>query len=86
MITGVDLIQEQIRSAQGHTLRLKQEDIVFKVCVCVCVRVCVCLCAFLQVCEGKGWHKASKAPPAKPGRNAARERVRPVPRPRPPAA
>lgn len=27
MITGVDLIQEQIRAAQGHVLRYKQEDI-----------------------------------------------------------
>lgn len=27
MITGVDLIQEQIRAAQGITLRFKQEDI-----------------------------------------------------------
>ena len=31
MITGVDLIQEQIRVAQGEKLRLTQEDIVFKV-------------------------------------------------------
>jgi biotin carboxylase len=31
MITGVDLIQEQIRVAQGHPLRFKQEDITFKV-------------------------------------------------------
>ena len=31
MITGVDLIQEQIRVAQGHPLRLKQEDIQFNV-------------------------------------------------------
>jgi len=30
MITGVDLIQEQIRVAQGEKLRLTQEDIVFK--------------------------------------------------------
>ncbi|KIZ07144.1 acetyl-CoA carboxylase, biotin carboxylase [Monoraphidium neglectum] len=30
MITGVDLIQEQIRVAQGHPLRFKQEDITFK--------------------------------------------------------
>ena len=30
MITGVDLIQEQIRAAQGETLRFKQEDIVIK--------------------------------------------------------
>jgi biotin carboxylase len=31
MITGVDLIQEQIRVAQGHKLRFTQEDIQFKV-------------------------------------------------------
>ena len=30
MITGVDHIQEQIRAAQGETLRFKQEDIVIK--------------------------------------------------------
>ena len=30
MITGVDLIQEQIRAAQGFPLRYKQEDIVIK--------------------------------------------------------
>jgi acetyl-CoA carboxylase biotin carboxylase subunit len=30
MITGVDLIQEQIRVAMGHPLRFKQEDIEFK--------------------------------------------------------
>jgi len=30
MITGVDLIQEQIRVAQGHPLRFKQEDIQYK--------------------------------------------------------
>ncbi len=29
MITGVDLIQEQIRVAQGHKLRMTQEDIKF---------------------------------------------------------
>ena len=27
MITGVDLIQEQLRAAQGHVLRFNQEDI-----------------------------------------------------------
>lgn len=31
MITGVDLIQEQLRAAQGQVLRFKQEDIVIKV-------------------------------------------------------
>ncbi len=31
MITGVDLIQEQIRAAQGEVLRFKQEDIQIKV-------------------------------------------------------
>ncbi len=31
MITGVDLIQEQIRVAQGMALTFKQEDIQFKV-------------------------------------------------------
>lgn len=31
MITGVDLIQEQIKVAMGERLTLKQEDIVFKV-------------------------------------------------------
>lgn len=30
MITGVDLIQEQLRAAQGQVLRFKQEDIVIK--------------------------------------------------------
>lgn len=30
MITGVDLIQEQIRAAQGEVLRFKQEDIQIK--------------------------------------------------------
>ena len=31
MITGVDLIQEQILAAQGEVLRFKQEDIQLKV-------------------------------------------------------
>jgi acetyl-CoA carboxylase biotin carboxylase subunit len=31
MITGIDLIQEQIRAAQGEVLRFKQEDIQIKV-------------------------------------------------------
>lgn len=31
MITGVDLIQEQIRVAQGEKLRYTQQDITFKV-------------------------------------------------------
>ncbi len=31
MITGIDLIQEQIRVAMGETLRHKQEDIKLKV-------------------------------------------------------
>lgn len=31
MVTGVDLIAEQIRAAQGEVLRLKQEDIQLKV-------------------------------------------------------
>lgn len=31
MVTGVDLIQEQIRVAQGHKLRYTQEDIKIKV-------------------------------------------------------
>ena len=31
MITGVDLIQEQLRAAQGQVLRFKQEDIEIKV-------------------------------------------------------
>lgn len=31
MITGVDLIQEQIKAAQGDVLRFKQEDIEIKV-------------------------------------------------------
>ena len=31
MITGVDLIAEQIRAAQGEVLRYKQEDIQLKV-------------------------------------------------------
>jgi biotin carboxylase len=30
MVTGIDLIQEQIRVAQGHPLRFTQEDIQFK--------------------------------------------------------
>lgn len=36
MITGIDLIQEQIRVAQGEPLRFTQNDIQFKVCECVC--------------------------------------------------
>lgn len=32
MVTGVDLICEQIRAAQGEVLRYKQEDIELKVC------------------------------------------------------
>ena len=31
MITGVDLIAEQIKAAQGQVLRFKQEDIQIKV-------------------------------------------------------
>ena len=31
MITGVDLVQEQLRAAQGEVLRFKQEDIKIKV-------------------------------------------------------
>lgn len=31
MVTGVDLIAEQIRAAQGEVLRYKQEDIQLKV-------------------------------------------------------
>ena len=31
MITGLDLIQEQVKAAQGEVLRYKQEDIQFKV-------------------------------------------------------
>ena len=31
MVTGVDLIQEQIRVAQGHELRFTQEDITITV-------------------------------------------------------
>jgi acetyl/propionyl-CoA carboxylase alpha subunit len=31
MVTGVDLIQEQIRVAQGHRLPFTQDDIVLKV-------------------------------------------------------
>lgn len=34
MITGIDLIQEQIRAAQGEVLRYKQEDIQIKVKLC----------------------------------------------------
>ena len=34
MVTGVDLIAEQIRAAQGEVLRLKQEDIQLKVRQC----------------------------------------------------
>lgn len=32
MVTGVDLIAEQIRAAQGEVLSYKQEDIQLKVC------------------------------------------------------
>ena len=35
MITGLDLIQEQVRAAQGEVLRWKQEDIKIKVGVWV---------------------------------------------------
>ena len=31
MVTGVDLIQEQIRVAMDHRLKFRQEDIVLKV-------------------------------------------------------
>ena len=31
MITGIDLIQEQIKAAQGEVLSFKQEDITLKV-------------------------------------------------------
>lgn len=31
MITGIDLIQEQVRCAMGDKLRFKQEDIKLKV-------------------------------------------------------
>jgi len=66
MITGVDLIQEQIRVAQGHKLRFKQEDITFKghsiecrinaedpfqVCVCMCL--CLCVLIWRQPAVGK---------------------------------
>jgi acetyl/propionyl-CoA carboxylase alpha subunit len=33
MITGIDLIQEQIRAAQGEVLRYKQEDIKISVSI-----------------------------------------------------
>ena len=36
MITGVDLIAEQIRAAQGEVLRYKQEDIQLKVSTKYC--------------------------------------------------
>jgi acetyl/propionyl-CoA carboxylase alpha subunit len=38
MITGVDLIQEQIRVAQGEKLRYTQQDITFKVTAGVLAR------------------------------------------------
>ena len=38
MITGVDLIQEQIKAAQGDVLRFKQEDIKIKVRELRCLR------------------------------------------------
>jgi acetyl/propionyl-CoA carboxylase alpha subunit len=39
MITGVDLIQEQIKVAQGEKLSFTQDDIKFTVRA-ACVRVC----------------------------------------------
>ena len=40
MITGLDLIQEQVRAAQGEVLRYKQEDIQFKVDATQCRLQC----------------------------------------------
>ena len=40
MITGLDLIQEQVRAAQGEVLRWKQEDIKIKVIVWQLNRIC----------------------------------------------
>ena len=37
MITGVDLIQEQIKAAQGQVLRFKQEDIQIKARPLFCI-------------------------------------------------
>ena len=45
MITGVDLIQEQIKAAQGDVLRFKQEDIVIKVCLDWYLSTGTCCCA-----------------------------------------
>ncbi|MGB2630716.1 MAG: acetyl-CoA carboxylase biotin carboxylase subunit [Candidatus Omnitrophota bacterium] len=36
MVTGVDLVKEQIRIAAGHKLSMKQEDIKFKGCAMEC--------------------------------------------------
>ncbi len=41
MITGVDLIAEQIRAAQGEVLRYKQEDIQLKVSTKCRLSVCL---------------------------------------------
>ena len=55
MITGVDLIQEQILAAQGEVLRFKQEDIQLKVCRCCCVQICM-LHAGLKVLVVRALH------------------------------
>lgn len=58
MVTGVDLICEQIRAAQGEVLRYKQEDIQLKVrtypqlcCECYCSSAVwhAALCLFYHV-------------------------------------
>ena len=62
MVTGVDLICEQIRAAQGEVLRYKQEDIQLKVSLrnpdsCICRMVTCCTChlsltyAVLHICH-----------------------------------
>ena len=49
MVTGVDLIAEQIRAAQGEVLRYKQEDIQLKVSYCVITRVSMANTASLKL-------------------------------------
>ena len=50
MITGVDLIQEQIKAAQGDVLRFKQEDIKIKARALGLLRAnCLLLLALLRL-------------------------------------
>ena len=62
MITGIDLIQEQIRAAQGEVLRFKQEDIQIKACLLAHTHLgsealCWILrCPSSKSCAQQGWN------------------------------